>query len=121
MGRTDSNVNIAQSSFLLGGPGMFSGYRQSGVAGQNYNLARLVYYRRLNPSTFLPVSMPIYLGGSFEYGRIYNKDEDGLDTGYIGAGSLLLGMDTFLGPLFFGVGSNQEGESALYMRLGQTF
>ena len=121
MGRTDSNVDIAQSSFLLGGPGMFSGFRQSGVAGQNYNLARLVYYRRLNPTSFLPVNMPIYLGGSFEYGRIYNKDDDGLDTGYIGAGSLLLGLDTFLGPLFFGVGSNQEGESALYMRLGQTF
>jgi len=121
LGRTDSDVNVAQSSFVLGGPGRFSGFRQNGLAGQNYDLARLVYYRRLNPGTFAPINMPVYLGGSFEYGRVYNREEDGFDTGYIGAGSLLLGVDTLLGPLFFGFGANQEGESALYMRLGQTF
>lgn len=121
LGRTDSNVQVAQSSFVLGGPGRFSGFRQNGLAGQNYNLARVVYYRRLNPGNYLPINMPVYLGGSLEYGRVYNKEADGFDTGYIGAGSLLLGLDTVLGPLFFGVGANQEGEQALYMRLGQTF
>lgn len=121
LGRTDSSVNVAQSSFVLGGPGRFSGFRQNALAGQNYNLARVVYYRRLNPGTFVPINMPVYLGGSFEFGRVYNREEDGFDTGYISAGSLLLGMDTLLGPLFFGFGANQEGESALYMRLGQTF
>ncbi len=65
--------------------------------------------------------MPIYLGGTLEYGRVYNKGDEALDTGYMGAGSLLLGMDTFLGPLFFGVGANEQGERALYMNLGQTF
>ncbi|WP_339845355.1 patatin-like phospholipase family protein [uncultured Halopseudomonas sp.] len=121
LGRTDGDVGVAQSSFLLGGPGQFSGFRQNSLAGQNYNLARLLYYRRLNPGKFVPVGLPVYLGASFEYGRVYNKDDDGFDTGYIGAGSLMLGLDTVLGPLFFGVGANQEGERALYMKLGQTF
>lgn len=120
MGRTDNQVDVAQSSFILGGPGEFSGFRQSGLAGQNYNLARAVYYRRLT-SNRVPLSMPIYLGGTLEYGRVYNKGADALDTGYISAGSLLLGMDTLLGPLFFGLGTNTEGERALYMNLGQTF
>ncbi|SES19981.1 patatin-like phospholipase family protein [Halopseudomonas bauzanensis] len=120
LGRTDSDVDVAQSSFLLGGIGKFSGFRQNGLAGQNYNLARVVYYRQLNPGS-TPLTMPFYLGGSLEYGRVYNKGEEALDTGYMGAGSLLLGMDTFLGPLFFGIGANQEGERALYMNLGQTF
>ncbi|SDS52439.1 NTE family protein [Halopseudomonas litoralis] len=120
IGRTDSDVSVAQSSFILGGPGEFSGFRQGGLAGQNYNLARLVYYRQLNPAS-TPLTMPIYLGGTLEYGRVYNKGDDALDTGYMGASSIMLGMDTFLGPLFFGIGANQEGERALYMNLGQTF
>ena len=120
LGRTDSDVDVAQSSFLLGGLGEFSGFRENGVAGQNYNLARVVYYRQLNPGS-TPLTMPIYLGGTLEYGRVYNKGDEALDTGYMGAGSLLLGMDTFLGPLFFGVGANEQGERALYMNLGQTF
>jgi NTE family protein len=121
LGRTDGDVGVAQSSFLLGGPGQFSGFRQNGLAGQNYNLGRVVYYRRLNPGNYVPVGIPVYLGASFEYGRVYNKEESGFDTGYITAGSLLLGLDTFLGPLFFGLGANEEGERALYMKLGQTF
>ncbi len=120
-GRTDGGVGVAQSSFLLGGPGQFSGFRQNGLAGQNYNLGRVVYYRRLNPGNYVPVGIPVYLGTSFEYGRVYNKEDNGFDSGYMTAGSLLLGLDTFLGPLFFGLGANQEGERALYMKLGQTF
>jgi NTE family protein len=80
-----------------------------------------LYYRRLNPGQFGPVGLPVYLGASFEYGRVYNKEDDGFDTGYISAGSLLLGLDTLLGPLFFGIGANQEGDRAVYMKLGQTF
>jgi NTE family protein len=121
LGRTDGEVGVAQSSYLLGGPGQFSGFRQDSLAGQNYNLARLLYYLRLNPGQFGPVGLPVYLGASFEYGRVYNKEDDGFDTGYISAGSLLLGLDTLLGPLFFGIGANQEGDRAVYMKLGQTF
>ncbi|UJJ33313.1 patatin-like phospholipase family protein [Halopseudomonas maritima] len=121
LGRTDSDVNVAQSSFVLGGPGWFSGFRQDALAGQNYQLGRLVYYRRLTPSYLNAVSLPLYLGASLEYGRVYNRDDTDFDTGYFGAGSLLLGMDTLLGPLFFGLGANEEGYEALYMKLGQTF
>lgn len=121
MGRTNNEVEVAQSAFTLGGPGNFSGFRQNGLAGQNYNLARGVYYRRLNPGRYVPVSIPVYLGGTLEYGRVYNREDGGFDTGYITAGSVLLGLDTFVGPLVFGLGGNEEGETALYMKLGQTF
>jgi NTE family protein len=121
IGRTDSDVNVAQSSFVLGGPGWFSGFRQDALAGQNYQLGRLVYYRRLTPSYFNAVRLPLYLGASLEYGRVYNRDETDFDTGYFGGDSLLLGMDTLVGPLFFGLGANEEGHEALYMKLGQTF
>jgi NTE family protein len=121
IGRTDSDVNVAQSSFVLGGPGWFSGFRQDALAGQNYQLGRLVYYRRLTPSYFNAFSLPLYLGASLEYGRVYNRDDTDFDTGYFGGGSLLLGMDTLVGPLFFGLGANEEGHEALYMKLGQTF
>lgn len=121
IGRTENEVDVAQSSFLLGGPARFSGYRENSLAGQNYNLARLVYFRRLSSNSYAPLGMPLYLGTSLEYGRVYNKGEDAFDTGYISAGSIMIGADTFLGPLFFGLGASQEGGRALYMKLGQTF
>ncbi|SDU15294.1 patatin-like phospholipase family protein [Halopseudomonas salegens] len=121
LGRTENEVDIAQSSFLLGGPGRFSGYRENSLAGQNYNLARLVYFRRLSSDSYAPLGMPLYFGTSLEYGRVYNKSVDGFDTGYISAASIMIGADTFLGPLFFGLGANQDGDRALYMKLGQTF
>ena len=121
LGRTNNDVEVAQSAFTLGGPGNFSGFRQNGLAGQNYNMLRGVYYRRLNPGRYVPVSVPMYLGGTLEYGRVYNREDGGFDTGYITAGSVLLGLDTFIGPLLFGLGGNEEGESALYLKLGQTF
>lgn len=121
LGRTENQVDVAQSSFLLGGPGRFSGYREGSLAGQNYNLARLVYFRRLSSSNYDPLGMPVYFGTSLEYGRVYNKGRDAFDTGYISSGSIMIGADTFLGPLFFGLGANQDGDRTLYMKLGQTF
>ncbi|SFM59666.1 NTE family protein [Halopseudomonas yangmingensis] len=120
-GRTSDDVDVAQSSFQLGGPGMFSGYRQDALTGQNFNLARAVYYRRLMPGSLLSVNLPIYLGGTLEYGRVYNNGSNAFDTDYIAAGSLLLGIDTLLGPLILGIGINEDDQQALFMRLGQTF
>src|SRR5690606_27147439 len=116
---TDDDVDVAQSSFILGGLGKFSGFRENALAGQNYNLARAVYYRRLNPSS-IPLTIPMYLGGTLEYGRIYNGGANDLDTRSMGAASLLLGMATGLGPPFQGTGPSGERDRARYINLGRS-
>ena len=115
--------------FLLPGVGawgrspksfLWLGGGQDSISGQNISLARAVYYRRLTPRSFLPLDLPVYLGGSLERGRAWNND-DSFDSGYINAASIFISFDTPLGPLDFSYGLNDEAERALYLNLGRVF
>ena len=76
-----------------------------------------VYYNKLGNSAFLP----LYLGGSLEVGNVF---EDRSDIGFsdsIFAGSLFLGADTLLGPVYLAYGNAEGGKSAYYIYLGRSF
>ncbi|AHL75885.1 membrane protein [Stutzerimonas stutzeri] len=119
-GRTLDDAEIVTSSFLLGGARQLSGFRQDALSGQNISLARMIYFRRMTPRSFLPLDFPLYLGASLERGRAWNND-NAFDSGYINAGSIFIGYETPLGPLNFSYGLNDEAERALYMNLGRSF
>lgn len=119
-GRTLDDAEIITSSFLLGGARQLSGFRQDALSGQNISLARMIYFRRMTPRSFLPLDFPLYLGASLERGRAWNNDNE-FDSGYINAGSVFIGYETPLGPLNFSYGLNDESERALYMNLGRSF
>ncbi|MDU4250534.1 patatin-like phospholipase family protein [Pseudomonas sp.] len=119
-GRTIDDADVVVSSFLLGGARQLSGYRQDALSGQNYSLGRVIYYRRMTERSFLPLDFPFYLGGSLERGRVWNNDNS-YDTGYVNAGSLLMGFETPLGPLSFSYGLNDASEHAVYINLGRNF
>ncbi len=119
-GRTLDDAEVVTSSFMLGGARQLSGFRQNALPGQNVSLARLIYFRRMTPRSFLPLDFPLYLGASLERGRAWNNDNE-FDSGYINAGSIFIGYETPLGPLNFSYGLNDEAERALYMNLGRSF
>ncbi|AZZ45065.1 hypothetical protein C1896_09160 [Pseudomonadaceae bacterium SI-3] len=119
-GRTLDDAEIVTSSFLLGGARQLSGFRQDALSGQNISLARMIYYRRMTPRSFLPLDFPLYLGASLERGRAWNND-NAFDSGYINAGSIFIGYETPLGPLNFSYGLNDEAEHALYLNMGRSF
>ncbi|CDZ93105.1 patatin-like phospholipase family protein [Pseudomonas saudiphocaensis] len=119
-GRTLDDAEVVTSSFMLGGARQLSGFRQNALPGQNISLARLIYFRRMTPRSFLPLDFPLYLGASLERGRAWNNDNE-FDSGYINAGSVFIGYETPLGPLNFSYGLNDEAERALYMNLGRSF
>lgn len=119
-GRTLDDAEVVTSSFLLGGARQLSGFRQDALSGQNISLARMIYFRRMTPRSFLPLDFPLYLGASLERGRAWNNDNE-FDSGYINAGSIFIGYETPLGPLNFSYGLNDEAERALYMNLGRSF
>jgi len=119
-GRTIDDADVVVSSFLLGGARQLSGYRQDALAGQNYSLGRVIYYRLMTERSFLPLDFPFYLGGSLERGRVWNNDNS-YDTGYVNAGSILMGFETPLGPLSFSYGLNDASEQAVYINLGRNF
>ena len=100
----------------LGGLTNLSGYTENQLFATQTALLRGVYYRRLTDAQAL-FSVPMYFGASLEAGGVWdNRHRIGADL--IGAGSVFLGVDTLLGPIFLGYGYAQGGHNALYLTFG---
>jgi NTE family protein len=107
--------------FTLGGFQALSGYTRDSLAGNYAGLGSLVYYRRLNQQSLLPTDLPVYAGASIEAGNVWLRRRDATLDDLIVAGSLFLGVDSPLGPVFLGAGVGERGQRALYLRIGQQF
>jgi NTE family protein len=106
--------------FSLGGFLQLSGYTRRGLHDQNMLLGQLVYYREI--TKLAPgVGGGVYAGFSVEAGNVWNEIDtaDLRDLTY--SGSLFLGADTLLGPLQFGIGAAEGGETAIYLQLSPLF
>jgi NTE family protein len=112
---TSNKVQIASYS-PIGGLTNLSGYTENQLFAAQTALLRGVYYRRLTDAQAL-FSLPVYLGGSLETGGYWDERSQ-IGSHPIAAGSLFLGADTFLGPIFLGYGYAQGGHDALYLTFG---
>lgn len=110
-----ANVQIAALS-QLGGLANLSGYTENQLFASQTALLRAVYYRRMTNADAL-FSVPLYLGGSLEAGGLWNHRQD-IGKRMLGAGSVFVGIDTFLGPIFLGYGYAQGGHTAAYLTFG---
>ncbi len=101
----------------LGGLANLSGYLADEVLGNQVALARLIYYRKISNDSQI-LGLPLFAGASLERGGFWTHrdlvDSDDLIT----AGSLFLGADTILGPIFFGYGRADTGVDSFYLRIG---
>lgn len=100
----------------LGGFLNLSGFREDQLDGDDLGLVRLVYYRTLGRSRV----MPTRAGLSLEAGNVWERAESPSLRKLIPAGSVFLGYDSPLGPLYLGVGLAEEGRAAFYLYLGRT-
>ena len=107
----------AYESFSLGGPLRLSAYRVNQFTGRDYWFGRLMYYNRTLPLPDI-LGSGVYVGASAELGRIGDRFDGLPSPGTLWAGSVYLGADTFLGPLYFGVGLGTSGNWSLYLLLG---
>jgi NTE family protein len=109
-----------QNLFLLGGFLNLSGYQIGQVSGQYLAFGELIYLYRLDNAS-AAFTIPLYAGGSLEVGGAWNDlDDITLDT-LIPAGSLFVGADTPLGPLYLGAGVSDNSNASLYLTLGKLF
>ena len=100
----------------LGGLGNLSGYTENQLFAAQTALVHTIYYRRLTDATSL-FSVPVYVGGSLEAGGAWATRHE-IGDGLIGAGSVFIGIDTFLGPVYLGYGYAQGGHNAAYLTFG---
>jgi len=117
-GGTDLGSNMpAYESFTLGGPLHLSGYRINEFAGREFWFARAMYYNKIFPLPDL-LGSGVYLGASAETGRMSNRFDGLPSPGQLWSASAYIGADTFVGPMFIGVGAAPAGRWTLYMLLG---
>ena len=101
--------------FRRGGFFELSGFLNRQLAGQHFGLLEAALYRRLGNITLLP----IYAGFTVETGNAWNdRDEIAFDNSVL-AGSVFVGADTFLGPLYLAYGINDSNASTFYLYLGR--
>ncbi len=120
-GSTLNKQSYAQDYFTLGGFLNLSGLRTGELSGPNYGIGRFIYYRNISRGGSGVFDVPLYAGLSLEAGNVWQSRSDATFSTLSKNGSLFLGADTILGPVYLGAGSDTTGESAFYLFLGRTF
>lgn len=123
LGDTGSTVDganvLPQRAYSLGGFLALSGYTQGSLAGNAMGFAGLTYYRRLTDQSILPVDSPVYAGFSLEAGNTWLETDDASVDDLLYAGSVYLGIDSPIGPVYLGVGAGENSQYALFLKIGQ--
>jgi NTE family protein len=103
--------------FKLGGLFQFSGYRVGQLVGREYALGTVQYRRRiadLNES----FGTGIYAGASLEAGNVWKRLDGTSAHGVVTSGSLFVGIDSKIAPIYLGWGRSEGGRSTVYLYIG---
>lgn len=112
-----SDKNDAAEVFELGGFRNLSGYQPGELLGHKMAFARgMVSWRVASLPSAL--GSGLYVGASAEMGRMWSTLPLGRTTRWLPAGSVFMGADTLLGPVFMGVGHGKNGQLTGYFNLG---
>jgi NTE family protein len=104
-----------QSMFRLGGFRRLSGLELNELKGQHAALVAGTFYRRIWDSSLLS----LYGGLSLEYGNVFQRRSDVDIGGGIAAGSVFLGLDTLIGPIYIAYGRSERARENFYFFLGK--
>jgi NTE family protein len=105
-----------QSLYRAGGFPRMSGYEYNELLGENFGMVFGGYrYKLLEGSIF-----PGYLGGTIEYGNVYQDYSDLFSDGILN-GSVYLGIDSIIGPMYLGMGFAEGGRRVPFFSIGSIF
>jgi NTE family protein len=117
----DGSTTDVRKLFTLGGFLNLSGLKQDSLIGPNYGIARVLFYRQIGRGGPGFLDVPVYLGTSFEIGNVWQRRGDADFGSAHKDASLFLGLDTLIGPVYFGGGLGDGGTTNFYLSLGRTF
>lgn len=116
------NTDLPVDPKELGGFLNLSGIPRDSLLGRNKAYTSLVYRYKWFDNDFGLFKSPVYLGGSVEYGGVWNNADEKWDTDsmYL-AGSVFTGVDSPIGPIILSYGHTEEGYQSVYLIVGSTF
>lgn len=119
MGSSLGSELPAYDAFRLGGFLSLTGHGEGALRGSYLGVARVGYLYRL--ATIPPAFRGIYLAAWGEAGNVWDQGRE-IELGdLLWAGTLALGADTGLGPVFVAYGVAEEGDDRVYVALGTLF
>jgi NTE family protein len=104
--------------FQWGGFLKQSGYAPGQLLGDSLQFGRMMYYHRILEGS---VFEGAYGGFSLEAGKIGNPLVPGNSEDWLKSGSLFMGADSPLGPIYIGYGQAADGNRNVYFYLGRPF
>ncbi|WP_232012607.1 patatin-like phospholipase family protein [Vibrio aphrogenes] len=128
VGRFDYGVVDSDSSDLpidpkeLGGFLNLSGIPRDSLLGRNKAYTSLVYRYKWFDNDFGLFKSPVYIGGSLEYGGVWNDTNKKWDSDSMyAAGTVFTGVDSPIGPIILAYGQTEEGYRSAYLMIGSMF
>ena len=106
--------------YRIGGLFSLSGYRLDELAGENFAAARLIYRRSLMSEDAI-FGVPLFVGGSLEAGEVWSSPEDFTFDDLRVGGSVYVGANTALGPVYLAFGRSEGGRQSAYLVIGRSF
>lgn len=103
--------------FELGGFARLSGLIPDQLSGRQLGLISLAYYHRLNNIDLLSA----YAGITLEAGNVWDYADDISFSDLRKSGSIFIGAETPLGPVYLAWGYSDNGDNTLYFYLGNPF
>jgi NTE family protein len=107
--------------FELGGPFSFPGYNVDELSGETFAVARAMYRYRLTDRSQSVISLPLYVGATVVGGNTWARHGDADWSNLRVGGSVFLGADTLIGPVFLVLGAADHNRTAIYFFLGKPF
>ena len=121
LGGSSAEQEVPVFARSLGGLFNLSGYQRDQLSGRYSGFAGLLYHYRWFDNDFGAFRSPVYLGGSLERGGVWNKGVDVSWESAVTAGSIFIGVDTNLGPLYLAYGQGEADKSSIYLYFGNLF
>jgi len=107
--------------FRLGGFRRLSGYTRDELSGPYMAFGSVTYLREINRFKTSIIGGAYYLGVSLEAGNVWKTGSDVSLSDLRYAGSVFIGIDSPLGPVFVAYGKAEGGRSAVTFQLGVAF
>jgi NTE family protein len=119
-GGTDFNTRPPfYDQFQVGGLFNFSGYRNGQLFGREYAFASVNVRRRVADlnETF---GTGLYAGASLEAGNVFHRLDGTPAKGALVGGSLYVGVNSKIGPMYLAYGQSEGGHNAVYFYIGSS-
>lgn len=110
------------SKFFLGGLFRLTGLHENELFGNNATFISGIYYYNISKIKLIPNKpWPIYIGASAEGGNVWGHKNIQTRHALIGSGSVFVGINTIIGPIYLAGGVTDQGKRAIHFLIGPLF